>query len=143
MKVLVVYDSVHGNTEKIARAIGKAIGCQVLRAAEVNPVDLKEIELLIVGSPTHGGSYRGWFTTEIKSLLNALPDLEGVNIAAFDTRTKLAIFGFAAPWIARYLENNGGNCLIPPEGFFVLDFKGPLMDGELKRAASWAQGIVG
>ena len=141
MKALVIYDSVYGNTERVARAIGKALGCQVFRAAKVNPADLKEIKLLIVGSPTHGGSHGGWFTTEIKSLLDMLPTLEGVNIAAFDTRTKLAIFGFAAPMIARYLESKGGNCLVPPEGFFVLGFKGPLVNGELKRAAGWARGI--
>jgi len=138
MKALVIYDSTYGNTEKIARAISKTIGCKALRATEVNPADLKEFGLLIVGAPTHGG----WFMTEIKNLLNALPSLEGVNVAAFDTRTKLVILGHAAPSIARYLESSGGNLLVPSEGFFVLGFKGPLMDGELERAADWAQGIV-
>ena len=138
MKALVVYDSTYGNTEKIAQAIGEAIGGQVLRVGEVNPADLKGFDLLIVGSPTHGG-----FPTEgIHGLLKASLALEGVNVAAFDTRTKRTIFGYAAPRIARSLERNGGNLLAPPEGFFVLGMQGPLMDGELERAAGWAKGIV-
>ena len=144
MKVLVVYDSTYGHTEKIAQAIGDAIGGQVLRAGEVNPADLKGFDLLIVGSPTHGGHP----TPEIYDLLKASPALEGVKVAAFDTRTvtiwnRIFRFGYAAPRIARDLERNGGNLLVPPEGFVVLGIQGPLKDGELERAAGWAKGIAG
>ena len=138
MKALVIYDSTYGNTEKIAQAISKTIGCKALRASEVNPVDLKEFDLLVFGSPTHDG----WFIPEIKSLLNALPPLEGVKLAAFDTRTKQSILGHAAPRIAQYLESSGGILQVPPEGFLVLGYEGPLVDGELERAAVWAKGII-
>jgi flavodoxin len=51
MKVLIVYDSVYGNTEKIARAIAEAITpsneVKVLRAAEANPSELAAINLLM------------------------------------------------------------------------------------------------
>jgi len=138
MNALVVYDSTHGNTEKIAQAIGNAIGGQVLQTDDVDPAALKEFDLLIVGSPTHGG-----FPTEgIHSLLKAPLALEGIHVAAFDTRTKRSIFGYAAPKIARSLERNGGNLLAPPEGFFVLGVRGPLRDEELERAAGWAKGLA-
>ena len=57
MKALVVYDSVYGNTEKIARAIGGAIAgeVKVLRPGEVNSSDLASLDLLVVGSPTQRG----------------------------------------------------------------------------------------
>jgi flavodoxin I len=144
MKALVVYDSTYGNTQKIAQAIGEAIGGQVLRNGEVNPANLKGFDLLIVGSPTHGGRP----TEGIHGLLKASLALEGVNVAAFDTRTvsiwnRLFRFGYAAPRIARSLEGNGGNLLAPPEGFVVLGIQGPLKDGELERAAAWAKGLVG
>ena len=138
MKALVVYDSTHGHTEKIARAIGEAIGGQVLRVGEVNPADLKGFDLVIVGSPTHGG----FPTPGIDGLLKALPVLEGVNVAAFDTRTKRTIFGYAAPRIARSLERNGGSLLARPEGFFVSGTEGSLKDGELERASGSGKGIV-
>jgi len=55
MKALVVYDSVHGNTAQVARAIGEAIDAEVLHVGDANPASLEELDLLIVGSPTHGG----------------------------------------------------------------------------------------
>ena len=140
---LVIYDSEFGNTLKIAQAIGEAIASQVIQVDKANPADLSTADLLIVGSPTHGG----WFTEGIRDLLETLPDLDGLNVAAFDTRTasiwnRLLPFGYAAPRIAQRLEALGGNPLAPPEGFVVLGIKGPLKDGELERAASWAKEIA-
>jgi flavodoxin len=141
MNALVVYDTTYGHTERIARAIGEAIGGQVLRPGAVHPADLKGFALLIVGSPTHGGHP----TPEIDGLLKALPALEGMKVAAFDTRTAKWswVFGYAAVRIARRLEKNGGTLLAPPEGFVVLGIQGPLKEGELERAAGWAKGIAG
>ena len=145
MKVLIVYDSVYGNTEKIAKAIGGAITgeVKVLRVDEANPSELKTIDLFIVGSPTQGGRP----TPAIRTLLNKVPEasLQGINVAAFDTRmsTKLvAVFGYAAGRIAGNLKGKGGTLIAPPEGFFIKGIKGPLKEGELERAAGWAKGIL-
>jgi len=143
MKALAVYDSKHGNTERVALAIGEALGAQVRQVGDVNPADLQGLDLLIVGSPTHGG----WFTEGIKALLEASPALDGVHVAAFDTRTatiwnRILPFGYAAPRIARRLEGSGGHLVAPPEGFIVLGMEGPLKEGELARAAGWAKGMV-
>jgi flavodoxin len=147
MKALVVYDSVYGNTEKIARAIGEAIApsgeVKVLRAGEANPSELTSVNLLIVGSPTHGGRP----TPAIQDLLNkvAQPSLKGINVAAFDTRLSkkiVGVFGYAAGRIAGHLTKKGGVAIGSPEGFFVAGGKGPLKDGELERAAAWAKVIL-
>ena len=145
MKALIVYDSVYGNTEEIARAIGGAIAgeVKVLRAGEVNPSELESIDFLIVGSPTQGGRP----TQAIRDLLNSIPEssLKGVNSVAFDTRLTarwVVIFGYAAGRIANNLKKKGGNLVASPEGFFVKGTKGPLKEGELERAASWTKEIV-
>jgi flavodoxin I len=147
MKALIVYDSVYGNTEKIARAIGDAItaSCEVkvLRAGETNPSELASIDLLIIGSPTHGGRP----TPAVQDLLNKVtqPSLKDINVAAFDTRSqaKLArVFGNAAGRIAGQLTKKGGVLIVSPEGFFVTGTKGPLKEGELERAANWAKRIL-
>jgi flavodoxin I len=145
MKALIVYDSVYGNTEKIARAIAEAITpsgeVKVLRAGEANPSELESIDLLIVGSPTHGGRP----TPAIQDFLNRVPSLRGINVAAFDTRsaTKFArVFGYAAGRIASNLKGKGGTLMASPEGFFVTGTRGPLKEGELERAAGWAKGIL-
>jgi flavodoxin len=145
MKVLIVYDSVYGNTEKIARAIAEAITpsneVKVLGAGEANPSDLESTNVLIVGSPTHGGRP----TPSVHSFLNKVPKLQGINVAAFDTRitTKFVrVFGYAAGRIANNLKKKGGILIASPEGFFVTGGQGPLKEGELERAAAWAKGIL-
>jgi len=67
MKVLIVYDSVYGNTEKVAKAIGDAITgeVKVLRVGELNSSELKTFDLLIVGSPTQGVDRRRRFKTSL------------------------------------------------------------------------------
>jgi flavodoxin I len=145
MKALIVYDSVHGNTEKIARAIGGAITgeVKVLRAGEVDSSELETFDLLIVGSPTHAGRP----TKPIQDFLNEAPApaFEGTKVAAFDTRisSRLArIFGYAAGRIAGSLKRKGGVLMGSPEGFFVEGTEGPLKEGEVERAAGWAKEIV-
>ena len=87
MRTLIVYDSVHGNTRSIAQAISDAIPgkVKVLRASQVNDSELKTVDLLIVGAPTHGGGP----SDAVKSFLDTAPAdaFEGMNVAAFDTRT--------------------------------------------------------
>jgi flavodoxin I len=145
MKALIVYDSVYGNTEKIAKAIGGAIAgeVKVLRMDEVDYSELKTLDLLIVGSPTQGGRP----TLAIQDFLNKVAEeaIKGINVAAFDTRfsTRLVgIFGYAAGKIADSLKRKGGTLILSPQGFFVKGKEGPLKEGELERAASWAQEIV-
>ena len=147
MKALIVYDSVYGNTETIARAIAGVLTpsgeVKVLRAGEANASELKAVDLLIVGSPTQGGKP----TRAIQDFLNKLPEsaIKGMNVAAFDTRfsTKLvAIFGYAAGKIAGSLKKKGGTLILPPEPFFVRVKEGPLKEGELERASDWAKRIL-
>ncbi len=156
MKTLIVYDSFFGNTEKIAQAIGNSLGSkenvETLRVSEVKPEQLIGLELLIVGSPTRVFKP----TKAIMGFLNKIPlnVLKGVKVAAFDTRIStvdvnsrflnilVKLFGYAAKTIAYKLEKKGGSLIIPPEGFFVKDSKGPLKDGELERAADWTKTIM-
>jgi flavodoxin len=147
MRGLIVYDSVHGNTEKVAQAVGDALAGEVRvqrpEGAEGTPT-VEAVELLIVGSPTHGG----WFTEAIRDWLDQLPaaGLQGIPAAVFDTRTRPTflsrIFGFAAPRMAKRLEKEGVTLLVAPAGFIVEGIKGPLEEGELERAANWTQQIA-
>lgn len=146
MNGLVVYDSVYGNTEKIARAIGDVLGSEarVTRKGGVGPADLEGVDLLVVGSPTHGGRATEAIQGLLDRLEGSLP--AGTRVAAFDTRLAarwVGIFGYAAPKIADALEEAGGTLVAPGEGFVVKGREGPLKDGELDRAADWARGLAG
>ena len=147
MRTLIVHDSLHGNTEKIAQAIGSALPGEVSVRRPGEAEGMTSVgagDLLIIGSPTHGG----WFTEAIKTWLEQIPAaaVQGTHLAVFDTRTPPTIlsrvFGFAAPRLAKSLEKRGGTLLVPPAGFVVKGIKGPLKEGELERAASWAQEIT-
>ena len=145
MKTCVIYDSLHGNTEKIAQAIGHAVAdaVPVLPAGDVTPSELGTFDLLIVGAPTHGGRP----TQAVQDLLNRIPtsSIKGTRVAAFDTRVParwVRIFGFAAPKIARKLQGMGATLIGQGEGFFVEATEGPLVAGELERAADWARHIA-
>ncbi len=149
MKALVVYDSVFGNTEKVAQAIGDALGAQTLRVGDVKPEHLTGLDALIVGSPTQAFQP----LKPVKAFLKAIPAgaLKGVKVAAFDTRADVPevnswiltafvkVFGYAAEPMAARLVKKGGTQAMPPAGFFVNGKEGPLKDGELERAAAWAR----
>jgi flavodoxin len=154
---LVVYDSVFGNTEQIAQAIGNALGSQedveIIRVSNAKPEQLTGLKLLIVGSPTQ--QFRP--TAAINNLLKRIPKngLKGVKIAAFDTRLTMSdiekspilsffvrLFGYAAQPISDRLKKKGAELIIPPEGFLVEGTQGPLKEGELERAANWAKQII-
>lgn len=156
MKTLIIYDSVFGNTEQIARAIANALmpknDVNLMRVSSVQPEQLEGVELLIVGSPTRKFAA----TLEISNFIKSISThgLKGVQVAAFDTRISLndikpsafrflvKLGGYAAGPIAKRLMNKGGKMVIPPEGFFVNGTEGPLKAGEFERAAEWAQQIV-
>jgi flavodoxin I len=157
MKAMVVYDSAFGNTEKVAQAIGQALGSpedvETVRVGNVKPEQLAGLTLLIVGSPTQKFSPLGTITSFLKGIPNN--GLQGVKVAAFDTRIPqsrideirilaffVRIFGYAAKPIADRLVRKGGELAVPPEGFYVGDTEGPLLEGELERAADWARQIT-
>lgn len=146
MKSIVIYDSLYGNTAKIAQAIAKSLSVKAIQCSRITHSDLKGICLLVVGSPTHGGRA----TVDLNEFLINLPNdtLKNVKVATFDTRflekdlnfaLKLLVrtIGYAAPKMAKLLESKGAKVVIRPEGFIVKGKEGPLANGELERASQW------
>ncbi|MFC1687556.1 flavodoxin family protein [Patescibacteria group bacterium] len=151
MKTLVIYDSMFGNTKKIAQAIGESFGngAQVFHISKTKSDDLTSADMLIIGSPTHGGQP----SQKMKEFLNTIApnSLNGIKTAAFDTgisvdgqkhfmRFIIRFFGYAAKRLAKILKSKGAN-IVSAETFFVLGKEGPLKDGELDRATEWAKDI--
>lgn len=154
LKVLIAYDSVYGNTAKIAEAMIATIGgneeSRILRVQEASVGDLENIDLLFVGSPTQAGT----FIDPVKKFLAGIPAgaLKNVRAAAFDTsfdintqkaflRFIMKTFGYAAPKIAKELSGKGATVLAT-ETFIVLETEGPLQEGEVERAKEWASTVI-
>ncbi len=157
MKAIVVYDSLYGNTEQVARIVGAALKEQgavdVKRVGEVRSDELDGLSLVVIGSPTQ--QFRP--TQAMRDFLDSIAKgrLVGVKVAAFDTRLTWAeiekspplpffvrIYGYAARRIAKKLQQKGGMLVAKPEGFFVEGMKGPLSEGELQRAEVWAKKLL-
>lgn len=152
MKTLLLYDSVFGNTQKVALAMSAVFSdkgpCESLRPDQFQRSKLEGVGRLVVGSPTR--AFRP--TPALVAALKALPpgSLAGIDVLAFDTRAWIErapkvlrffarLFGYAADPLARLLQKKGGRLVLPPAGFVVLDTEGPLRAGEIERAVAWAR----
>jgi len=85
MKILVVYFSQTGNTEKVAKAIyeeaSQAHEIETKKLEEVNAGDLAGYDFIFIGSPIHAGNLSG----AVKDFLNRLQAPSGRKLAGFLT----------------------------------------------------------
>jgi flavodoxin len=139
MKTLIVCDSNFGNTKLVALEIAKSIGdgAKVISTKDFRESDLKDVDLLVFGSPI-----TGWRPTE--TTLTVLDGLKGklkkdLKFATFDTRVKLFIHGDAKEKMAEMLRAAGGKRIFESQAFYVKGKQGPLFPGELEKAAKWAK----
>jgi len=170
MRALVVYESMYGNTHRIAEAIGEGLA-QVYRV-DVVPVEhagaqlVQAADLVVVGGPTHAhslsrASTRTSAAAEARkpgSPLTLDPAAEGPGLrdwldtlpathakaAAFDTRMDAAalLTGRAAKGIARRLRRHGLELVGEPESFLVTK-QNTLEPQEPARAREWARQLAG
>jgi flavodoxin len=147
MNALIVYYSKFGHTRRLAEAMAEQLApagtARAVAAAEAGSVDLQWADLVVMGSPTH----RMRLPEEMRPLFDALPRgcLRGAAVAAFDTSYRmnrfLALFT-AAKTLDRRLRKLGGQRIAPPETFFMAGREGPLEDGEIERARTWAESVA-
>jgi flavodoxin len=156
VKALVVYESMFGNTQAVARAVADRLS----EAFEVTLADVRQVppahdvDLLVVGAPTHAwglsrpstridaerqGTIReGATEIGLREYLNLSPMLTGVAAATFGTRVDKAWAGSAARKAHQRLRRLGCRMLLPAQNFAVTGTTGPLLDGEQERAGRWA-----
>ena len=153
MKGLVLYDSVFGNTGKVAQAINEELqknGESKLKNADSFSIsDLNALDVIVVGSPTRAFT----MTPKMKTLLKSIPNgkLKHVRYLTFDSRMNVVevnnkfltfmvgIFGYASEKIAKMLRKKGCQAAGNSECFYVKESEGPLQDGELQKAKEWIQ----
>ena len=169
MRAMVVYESMFGNTRVIADAIAK--GLEPVGIVVVVPVPeaghemLADVDLLVVGGPTHfhGMSRtrtRKWAAATAQKPKNDLVldrDAQGpgvsdwlrslghghTKVAAFDTRFRgpAVLRGRASRVISRKLRRHGFEVVLKPESFFVT-LQNQLEPGEEARAQEWGNRLA-
>lgn len=161
VRALIVYESMYGNTERIARAVRDGLRAYVEvetvpvnRAPDVVP---DGVELLVVGGPTHAFSLSRLSTRQeagkqgdlvmpvevgIREWLAALRRANATTaprVATFDTRIARVrrLPGSAARSAAKLLRRMGYRPLTTSESFFVDETTGPIKEIEIERARRW------
>ena len=161
---MVVYESMYGNTHRIADAIGAgleaAFDVRVVPVSHAEPELIADADLVVVGGPTHvHGMSRastrkaaveaadkpiGGLTVEPDALGPGLRDWFGrlgnypVRAAAFDTRMHgpAALTGRASKGVSRLLREHGFTVVAEPESFLVTK-QDRLEPHEQDRARDW------
>ncbi|MBT0159801.1 hypothetical protein G4O51_07430 [Candidatus Bathyarchaeota archaeon A05DMB-2] len=133
VKALVVYYSMYGNTEKVAKALAAGlesggVEADVVKVEAVRLDELAGVDLLCVGSPVHA-----WNASKpVKEFLERLKSAEGLagkKAFAFDTKMRSKLAGSAGDKIERRLKDMGLTIAKHSESAIVLGRDGPLEEG--------------
>jgi hypothetical protein len=163
MRTLVLYESMFGNTEAVARSIAEGLRlsgtCETSSVDALRPGALAEIDLLVVGAPTQAWGLpraRTWYSPTalqakaaprpegfLRDELAAIVEGRGRAAAAFATRLDRprALTGSAARGISRRLRRRGWVLVDRPMSFVVTGTDGPLRAGEIERARAWGESL--
>lgn len=166
-RALVVFESMFGNTESVARTVAESLerAQYDVTLTEVNdpstPSGRIDADLVVVGAPTHAFSLSRP-STRADAVRQGAPSAKQaiglrewigsaaptrdhpVPLIAFDTRVQKVrrlpkAAGPRATWLARH---RGFDVPVKPAAFLVSDTPGPLVEGELARAAAWVADVV-
>jgi hypothetical protein len=162
-RVLVVYESMFGNTAEAAQAVARGLegeGCrvdvvEVSSAPATLPADLA---LLLIGAPTHAfslsrpstradavraGAPELRATTGVREWLTGLSVPHPTRLAVFDTRVAKVrwIPKAAGSAAARLAKGKGLSLLDRPFNFLVEDTQGPLQGGQVEMAERWGRDL--
>ena len=169
MRAVVAYESMYGNTRRVAEAIADGLrstgSVTVVPVSRLDPESVEAADLIVVGGPTHihGMSRASTRKAAVEaaakpgSALNVEPDAQGpglrewlaslgranVQAAVFDTRIKMptVLSGRASRRIAKELRRHGVTPLTKPESFLVSK-DNQLLPGEEDRARAWGQQLA-
>jgi hypothetical protein len=161
MKALVIYESMFGNTERVARAIAEGLAerCEVTLADVATMPLALGTDLLVIGGPTHAFGMSRPSTREsatqqgavrpqavdvgIREYLDCSPRLPGLPAAAFDTKiNKPFLPGSAARKAQRRLRGLGCRIVLPAHSFLVTGTAGPLGEQQEQQARRWGADLA-
>jgi menaquinone-dependent protoporphyrinogen IX oxidase len=153
MKGIVIFDTSHGNTRKIAEIIAETlkeseIEVDLFDVKEAKKLSINDYNFLVLGSPTKFGT----MSFAIKFFLGKIKSEEWTNkpFAAFDTENPENVEQSrlqnkewsAAEKIATKLKEKNMKQILPVLKALVLGQKGPLVEGEIDRAKSYTKELA-
>jgi flavorubredoxin len=146
-KAIIVYESIYGNTKKVADAIAEGvrqsgdIECKVVKTSEVHTNNLADYDIILFGCPNHNQEPARNMTKFIERVITV--NLEGKTGAAFDTYTG-GNKGIAVSKLEQLIRKHLQGFEIKTEGLSieVVDRKGPLVENAVSDAQEYGRKIV-
>jgi flavodoxin len=142
MKVLIVFDTKHGNTLQVADLI--ADGINSVEGNETEVVNVKDFDLsgdktydlILIGSPNHVGSHVKSIKKFIKNLSSA--NIKASSFAAFDTYMSKA-FEKAVKKMEKQISENLPNSTMALPGLSIKvgGMKGPIVEEDLSKCKEY------
>lgn len=155
MNAIVVHESAWGNTQAVAEAIAAGLDryltTEVVAVGDAPSLQDLSVDLLVVGAPTQAFGLSRPSTREdahrrggrmlAMGVREWMADgRAGLTVATFDTHVRHPnLPGHAGQGAAKKLKKMGCTVLADPETFYVADYEGPLLPGELDRAREWGE----
>ncbi|MCW3997391.1 MAG: flavodoxin domain-containing protein [Candidatus Bathyarchaeota archaeon] len=143
-KIFITFASWFGNTEAVAKEIGKGIlqidGTEVAikKIKEVNAEEVLEYDAILIGSPNHMGGP----TRAVKKLIDKLGNLglEGKKGAVFDTYVRKNVHvGKTVRKMEKKIKAKIAGMKLIVDGLSILvkGVRGPIAEGELSKCGVW------
>lgn len=163
MRIVVIYESLFGNTKAVAEAVvaGLQHGPDVMLQSTLEEIDTSQADFVVIGGPTHAHGMSRATSRQvdekgpaplpgadtglgIREVIKAMPTGDGKPVATFDTRFDKAAWltGSAAAVAAKKLTKQGYRVIADPESFMIEGGDGPLKPGELDRARMWGKELA-
>jgi flavodoxin len=149
MKVLIVYETKFGNTQKCAEAMGEVLKdsgneITVIKVDAVERESVKDYGAIVVGSPTYASSQ----ARSIKKFISSLAVEPGTKIVVFDTHSGDGVTTGGA--MRRAMEKMEKQIAKNPNLTKIMGglkvavngIKGPLVEGELEKCKAFAGEIA-
>ena len=138
MKVLIVFDTKHGNTKQVADLIADGINSvegnetQVVNVKDFELNENKTYDLILIGSPNHVGSHVKSIKKFIKNLSSA--SVKASSFAAFDTYMSKD-FEKAVKKMEKQISENLPDSTMALPGLSIKDcgMKGPIAEEYLSK----------
>ncbi|MFW9820503.1 MAG: flavodoxin domain-containing protein [Candidatus Thorarchaeota archaeon] len=134
--LIILYDSVYGNTKKVAMSLNRGLeagGLHVdtISIQDFNISDLSDYDVIGIGGPTH---MRG-VSKQMKLFLSNLKHIRLINKIGFvfETKASIPLSGSAARKILRYLKMMKIEVLYPTITAIVVGREGPLEENTLTK----------
>lgn len=146
-RVLIAYNTVYGNTKRVAELIAQGLkdgGVSDVSVVDMEKTDSRQVagfDVILLGCPNHAGRPTRAFGKFVDGMKK--PGVQGKLIAAFDTYAG-GQFQKAMKKMEEQMNKNlpGSTLLSPGLSIQVQGMKGPIVDGEEGKCVSFGADLA-